>query len=68
MEFRFEGTKKILDLGTSWAISLPTKSLTEKGFRIGDLVKITVEPVNNQKTKEQILAELTNIIHIIHGS
>ena len=51
-------SRKIITYGDSWGVSLNKAIMKRKGFNIGEIVRVTVEPELDENLKEVIFAEV----------
>ena len=52
-------TQKIIQVGGSAGVTIPRKQLDELGLKVGDKVKVTIEPVAPLSEDDKQVAELT---------
>jgi len=49
---KYKTTRKIANLGSSWCVTLEKKLLAQKGFKVGEFVKVTIETL---ETDDELL-------------
>mgnify|MGYP005703655959 CR=1 FL=1 len=52
--------QKIIQVGGSAGVTIPSPQMKELGLSIGDEVKVTIEPVASISTDDKKVAELTS--------
>lgn len=52
-------TQKIIQVGGSAGVTIPRKTMKELGVKLGDEVKVTIEPVSSISKQDEQVAKLT---------
>ena len=54
--------QKVIKIGSSAGVTIPKKQLDELGIRIGDEVKLTIEPIANDAKQEKLMREYDKFV------
>lgn len=57
---KFISTRRLIKIGDSFGFTLQGKLMERKGFRLGDVCKVTIELLESEKYKKRMLIKLSD--------
>jgi len=61
-ELEINTTKRLISFGSCYGITLNTKMLEAKGYKLGDFVSVNIKPFISQTQKNNIFSEVAKDI------
>lgn len=57
-----QSIQKIIRIGSSGGVTIPAKEMKRQNIKFGDEVKISIEPVKNDRNHAQLMSEYEKFV------